>query len=125
MLLISILLAPLVVALLCLLARPRGLVESLNIAGFLSVLVLGVQLFQTVLTNDGKVVTAWDVGADAVKVFPCSAVGGASYLRALKAPLLSFFASAGTGFLCAFMAATTRKPSLRQATWAPSIIGCG
>jgi 2-dehydro-3-deoxyphosphogluconate aldolase/(4S)-4-hydroxy-2-oxoglutarate aldolase len=34
-----------------------------------------------------EVVTAWNAGADAVKVFPCSAVGGAKYLRALKAPL--------------------------------------
>jgi 2-dehydro-3-deoxyphosphogluconate aldolase/(4S)-4-hydroxy-2-oxoglutarate aldolase len=34
-----------------------------------------------------EVVTAWQAGADAVKVFPCSAVGGAKYLRALKAPL--------------------------------------
>src|SRR3989441_10199410 len=71
MLLISILLAPSVVALLCLFARPRGLVESLNIAGFVSVLVLGVQLFQTVLTNDGKVVTAWDefLRADALSAW--------------------------------------------------------
>ena len=28
-----------------------------------------------------------DAGADAVKVFPCSAVGGAKYLKAIKAPL--------------------------------------
>jgi 2-dehydro-3-deoxyphosphogluconate aldolase/(4S)-4-hydroxy-2-oxoglutarate aldolase len=34
-----------------------------------------------------EVVSAWQAGADAVKVFPCSAVGGPSYLRALKAPL--------------------------------------
>lgn len=34
-----------------------------------------------------EVVTAWQAGADAVKVFPCSAVGGAKYLKALKAPL--------------------------------------
>lgn len=34
-----------------------------------------------------EVITAWRAGADMVKVFPCSAVGGASYLRALKAPL--------------------------------------
>jgi len=34
-----------------------------------------------------EVVTAWEAGADAVKVFPCSAVGGAKYLKALKAPL--------------------------------------
>lgn len=33
-----------------------------------------------------EVVTAWEAGADIVKVFPCSAVGGASYLKALKAP---------------------------------------
>ncbi len=33
-----------------------------------------------------EVVTAWQAGADAVKVFPCSAVGGAKYIKALKAP---------------------------------------
>ncbi len=34
-----------------------------------------------------EVVTAWEAGADVVKVFPCSALGGARYLKALKAPL--------------------------------------
>jgi 2-dehydro-3-deoxyphosphogluconate aldolase/(4S)-4-hydroxy-2-oxoglutarate aldolase len=34
-----------------------------------------------------EIVTAWKAGADYVKVFPCSAMGGASYLKALKAPL--------------------------------------
>jgi 2-dehydro-3-deoxyphosphogluconate aldolase/(4S)-4-hydroxy-2-oxoglutarate aldolase len=34
-----------------------------------------------------EVVTAWQAGADMVKVFPCGAVGGASYIKALKAPL--------------------------------------
>ena len=34
-----------------------------------------------------EVITAWKAGADMVKIFPCSAVGGADYLRALKAPL--------------------------------------
>jgi 2-dehydro-3-deoxyphosphogluconate aldolase/(4S)-4-hydroxy-2-oxoglutarate aldolase len=34
-----------------------------------------------------EVVRAWRAGADLVKVFPCSAVGGASYIKALKAPL--------------------------------------
>ncbi len=34
-----------------------------------------------------EVITAWNAGADMVKVFPCSALGGASYLKALKAPL--------------------------------------
>lgn len=33
-----------------------------------------------------EVITAWNAGADYVKVFPCSAVGGASYLKALRAP---------------------------------------
>jgi 2-dehydro-3-deoxyphosphogluconate aldolase/(4S)-4-hydroxy-2-oxoglutarate aldolase len=33
-----------------------------------------------------EVITAWQAGADYVKVFPCSAVGGASYLKALLAP---------------------------------------
>ena len=34
-----------------------------------------------------EVVTAWASGADAVKIFPCSAMGGAKYLKSLKAPL--------------------------------------
>jgi len=34
-----------------------------------------------------EVVQAWTAGADAVKVFPAGAVGGASYLKSLKAPL--------------------------------------
>ena len=34
-----------------------------------------------------EVITAWRTGADFVKVFPCGAVGGASYIKALKAPL--------------------------------------
>ena len=34
-----------------------------------------------------EVVTAWEAGADVVKVFPADAVGGAKYLKALKAPL--------------------------------------
>ena len=33
-----------------------------------------------------EVLTAWEAGADAVKIFPCSAVGGAKYIKALKAP---------------------------------------
>ncbi len=33
-----------------------------------------------------EVITAWRAGADFVKVFPCSAMGGASYLKMLKAP---------------------------------------
>lgn len=34
-----------------------------------------------------EVITAWKAGADFVKVFPASAVGGAAYLKALRGPL--------------------------------------
>lgn len=34
-----------------------------------------------------EVVTAWQCGADVIKVFPASAMGGAKYLKSLKAPL--------------------------------------
>lgn len=34
-----------------------------------------------------EVVTAWSAGADCVKVFPAGALGGPSYIKALKAPL--------------------------------------
>jgi 2-dehydro-3-deoxyphosphogluconate aldolase/(4S)-4-hydroxy-2-oxoglutarate aldolase len=33
-----------------------------------------------------EVTTAWKAGADFVKIFPCSQVGGDSYIRALKGP---------------------------------------
>ena len=33
-----------------------------------------------------EVMSAWEFGADLVKIFPCSQVGGASYIRALKGP---------------------------------------
>jgi len=33
-----------------------------------------------------EILAAWEAGADGVKVFPCSAVGGAKYIKALKAP---------------------------------------
>ncbi len=33
-----------------------------------------------------EIQTAWEAGADAIKVFPCSAMGGAKYIRALRGP---------------------------------------
>jgi len=45
-----------------------------------------VAVFPGALTPT-EVVRAWKAGADAVKVFPAGAVGGASFLKALKAPL--------------------------------------
>ena len=46
----------------------------------------GVAVMPGALTPT-EVVQAWSAGADFVKVFPAGAVGGASYIRALKAPL--------------------------------------
>jgi 2-dehydro-3-deoxyphosphogluconate aldolase/(4S)-4-hydroxy-2-oxoglutarate aldolase len=34
-----------------------------------------------------EVLTAWEAGSDIVKVFPCGAVGGPKYIKALKGPL--------------------------------------
>jgi 2-dehydro-3-deoxyphosphogluconate aldolase/(4S)-4-hydroxy-2-oxoglutarate aldolase len=34
-----------------------------------------------------EVIVAWKAGSDFVKIFPCGAVGGPKYLKALKAPL--------------------------------------
>lgn len=34
-----------------------------------------------------EVIAAWKAGSDFVKIFPCGAVGGAKYIKALKAPL--------------------------------------
>jgi 2-dehydro-3-deoxyphosphogluconate aldolase/(4S)-4-hydroxy-2-oxoglutarate aldolase len=33
-----------------------------------------------------EVLTAWQAGGDIIKIFPCSAVGGAKYIKALRAP---------------------------------------
>ena len=34
-----------------------------------------------------EVIAAWKAGSDFVKIFPCGSMGGAKYLKALKAPL--------------------------------------
>lgn len=34
-----------------------------------------------------EIVTAWEAGADFVKVFPCGSMGGPKYIKSLKAPL--------------------------------------
>jgi 2-dehydro-3-deoxyphosphogluconate aldolase/(4S)-4-hydroxy-2-oxoglutarate aldolase len=33
-----------------------------------------------------EIVAAWQAGADGIKIFPCSAVGGAKYIKALRGP---------------------------------------
>lgn len=47
---------------------------------------LGVPVFPGALTPT-EILTAWKAGANAVKVFPANSVGGASYLKSVKAPL--------------------------------------
>src|SRR5260221_558240 len=71
MLLTSILLVPFLVGLACLFARPRALVEMLNLFGFVSVLVIGLKLFKTVLLENGKAVVEWGefLRADALSVW--------------------------------------------------------
>jgi 2-dehydro-3-deoxyphosphogluconate aldolase / (4S)-4-hydroxy-2-oxoglutarate aldolase len=56
-------------------------VKTINLCRRYNVAVLPGALTPT------EIVTAWEAGADVVKVFPCSAVGGAKYLKAIKAPL--------------------------------------
>jgi len=46
----------------------------------------GVAVLPGALTPT-EIVTAWEAGADIVKVFPASALGGAKYLKSVKAPL--------------------------------------
>ena len=51
-----------------------------------------------------EVITAWSAGADFVKIFPCSQVGGPVYLRSLKVPLpqVPLIASGGVNQVSAF-----------------------
>lgn len=46
----------------------------------------GVAVLPGALTPT-EIVRAWRAGADMVKVFPCGALGGATYVKSLKAPL--------------------------------------
>ncbi len=55
--------------------------ETIDAAHALDVAVVPGALSPT------EVITASKAGADMVKIFPCSAVGGAKYLKALKGPL--------------------------------------
>src|SRR6185503_10328998 len=71
----------------CMLAGARFVVSpALNLATIEICRRYSVPIMPGALTPT-EVVAAWTAGADAVKVFPCGAVGGASYIKALKAPL--------------------------------------
>jgi 2-dehydro-3-deoxyphosphogluconate aldolase/(4S)-4-hydroxy-2-oxoglutarate aldolase len=45
----------------------------------------GKVIFPGALTPS-EVLTAWESGADAVKIFPCGSMGGPKYIKALKGP---------------------------------------
>jgi len=71
----------------CMLAGAQFVVSpSLNVKTIEVCRRYGVPVIPGALTPT-EVVTAWEAGADVVKVFPCSAVGGSKYLAALKGPL--------------------------------------
>jgi 2-dehydro-3-deoxyphosphogluconate aldolase/(4S)-4-hydroxy-2-oxoglutarate aldolase len=55
--------------------------ETVKLANRLGKLVMAGALTPT------EVITAWKTGSDFVKIFPCGSVGGAKYIKALKAPL--------------------------------------
>ena len=62
------------------LVTPALVLEVIDVARSRGVAVLPGALTPT------EVLSAWRAGADIVKVFPASAVGGPAYLRALKGP---------------------------------------
>lgn len=71
----------------CLLAGAQFVLSpSLNLETITICRRYDVPVFPGALTPT-EVIAAWQAGADMVKVFPCNAVGGASYIKALKAPL--------------------------------------
>ena len=70
----------------CMLAGAQFLVSpGLNLAT-----IEMAKRYSTVITPGAltptEVVTAWQAGGDIIKIFPCSAVGGAKYIKALRAP---------------------------------------
>jgi len=71
----------------CIDAGARFIVSpSLDVPTIEACRTLRVPVFPGAMTPT-EVVTAWKAGAAAVKVFPANAVGGAAYLKSLKAPL--------------------------------------
>jgi 2-dehydro-3-deoxyphosphogluconate aldolase / (4S)-4-hydroxy-2-oxoglutarate aldolase len=62
------------------LVSPGINLKTLEFAQRKSVLMIAGALTPT------EVMSAWEFGADLVKIFPCSQIGGASYIRALKGP---------------------------------------
>ena len=59
---------------------------SLNLDTIAACRTQGIAVMPGALTPT-EIVTAWNAGADFVKVFPAEALGGATYLKNLKGPL--------------------------------------
>jgi 2-dehydro-3-deoxyphosphogluconate aldolase/(4S)-4-hydroxy-2-oxoglutarate aldolase len=71
----------------CLDAGARFLTSPGLIPGLVDFAVANdVLVFPGALTPS-EVIAAWKAGADFVKVFPCSLLGGATYIKSLRAPL--------------------------------------
>lgn len=71
----------------CIEAGARFVVSpALNVETIAACQEAGVAVLPGALTPT-EVVTAWNAGADLVKVFPANALGGPSYIKSLKAPL--------------------------------------
>ena len=63
------------------LVSPGFDVETVKLANRAGKLIMAGALTPT------EVIAAWKAGSDLVKIFPCGTVGGAKYIKALKAPL--------------------------------------
>lgn len=71
----------------CIDAGARFIVSpSLDVPTVETCSTLDVPVFPGAMTPT-EIVTAWKAGANAVKIFPANAVGGATFLRSIKAPL--------------------------------------
>lgn len=73
-------------------------IEIVQLAGDANVLIIPGALTPSEITASHK------AGADFIKVFPCSLIGGPSYIKALKAPFsqISLIASGGVNQQTAF-----------------------
>jgi len=89
----------------------------------------GLMVVSGALTSN-EILRAWNLGADMVKVFPIKAVGGASYIKAIKGPL-PFIDVMTTGgvtlenfreFLSAGATAVGLSSALTGASFDPKII---
>jgi 2-dehydro-3-deoxyphosphogluconate aldolase/(4S)-4-hydroxy-2-oxoglutarate aldolase len=71
----------------CILAGAQFIVSpALNLSTIELCRRYGIPIFAGALTPT-EILGAWTAGADCVKVFPVNAVGGASYIKAIRAPL--------------------------------------